>query len=67
MVRRARIGIAVDNALDEVKAVADWITAAANDDGVAAAIDRLLTTLSPDTPANNYVATQPILEPRNAA
>lgn len=69
MVRRARIGIAVDNALDEVKAVADWVAAAADADGVAEAIDRLLATLTPsaDTPANHYVATQSLLEPRSAA
>jgi hydroxymethylpyrimidine pyrophosphatase-like HAD family hydrolase len=42
MLQRAGIGIAMDNALPEVKAAADWITAAANDDGVALAIDRLL-------------------------
>ncbi len=42
MLRSAGIGIAVDNALDEVKAAADWVTAAANADGVAAAIERLL-------------------------
>jgi hydroxymethylpyrimidine pyrophosphatase-like HAD family hydrolase len=42
MLRSAGIGIAVDNALDEVKAAADWVTAAANADGVAVAIDRLL-------------------------
>jgi Cof subfamily protein (haloacid dehalogenase superfamily) len=42
MLRRAAIGIAVDNALDEVKLVADWVTDAANADGVATAIERLL-------------------------
>ncbi len=42
MLRCAGIGIAVDNALDEVKAAADWVTDAANADGVAAAIERLL-------------------------
>lgn len=42
MLRHARIGIAVANALDEVKAAADWTTAAADDDGVAEAIERLL-------------------------
>ena len=42
MLRRAGIGIAVDNALDEVKAVADWVTDAADADGVATAIERLL-------------------------
>lgn len=42
MLRCAGVGIAVDNALDEVKAAADWVTADANADGVAAAIERLL-------------------------
>jgi Cof subfamily protein (haloacid dehalogenase superfamily) len=42
MLRRAGVGIAVDNALDEVKTVADWVTDAANADGVATAIERLL-------------------------
>lgn len=42
MVRRAGVGIAVANALDEVKAVANWVTDSANADGVASAIDRLL-------------------------
>lgn len=46
MLCHAWIGIAVDNALDEVKQVADWTTAAADDDGVAAAIDRLLEVLA---------------------
>lgn len=56
MLRHARIGIAVANALDEVKAVADWTTAAAEDDGVAAAIERLLAaaqgTAEPGTDHN---------------
>ena len=42
MLHCARIGIAVGNALNEVKAAADWITGDANHDGVADAIDRLL-------------------------
>jgi Cof subfamily protein (haloacid dehalogenase superfamily) len=42
MVACAGVGIAVDNALPEVKAVADWITLSNEADGVAAAIDRLL-------------------------
>jgi Cof subfamily protein (haloacid dehalogenase superfamily) len=46
MLRRAAIGIAVDNALGEVKAAADWITDAANDDGVATAIERLMDLAS---------------------
>jgi Cof subfamily protein (haloacid dehalogenase superfamily) len=42
MLCRAGVGIAVANALDEVKAAADWVTDAANADGVAVAIERLL-------------------------
>jgi Cof subfamily protein (haloacid dehalogenase superfamily) len=51
MVRCAGVGIAVANALDEVKAVADWVTDSANADGVAAAIDRLLAQTAPHPPA----------------
>lgn len=74
MVRRAGIGIAVANALDEVKEAADWVTAAADEDGVAEAIERLLqapaslstSALTAHT-GNHYVATEPILEsPRPA-
>jgi Cof subfamily protein (haloacid dehalogenase superfamily) len=42
MLRCAGVGIAVDNALDEIKAAADWVTDSANADGVAVAIERLL-------------------------
>ncbi|MCS6825937.1 MAG: HAD family hydrolase [Caldilinea sp.] len=42
LVRCSDIGIAVANALPEVKAVADWIAPSADDDGVAYVIDRLL-------------------------
>ena len=42
MVRTSGIGIAVDNALPEVKAVADWIAPSHAQDGVAHAIQRLL-------------------------
>ncbi|HHW87687.1 MAG TPA: Cof-type HAD-IIB family hydrolase [Chloroflexi bacterium] len=42
MVRASGIGIAVDNALPEVKAVADWIVPGHDADGVAHAIHRLL-------------------------
>jgi hypothetical protein len=42
MLRRAAIGIAMDNALDEVKAIADWTTGPADADGVADAIERVL-------------------------
>lgn len=42
MVRSSGVGIAVDNALPEVKAVADWIVPGHDADGVAHAIHRLL-------------------------
>ncbi len=42
MVRASGIGVAVENALPEVKAVADWIAPHHDDDGVAHAIDRVL-------------------------
>jgi len=42
MVRDAGYGIAVENAVPEVKHVADWITSSNNEEGVAAAITRLL-------------------------
>ncbi|MFN3334288.1 MAG: HAD family hydrolase [Caldilinea sp.] len=42
MVRRSGVGIAVENALPEVKAVADWIAPHNDADGVAFAIHRLL-------------------------
>lgn len=44
MVAHAGIGIAVANAVPELLAIADWITAANDEDGVALAIDRLLGT-----------------------
>lgn len=43
MVRCSGIGIAVENALPEVKAVADWVVPHHDEDGVACAIRRLLT------------------------
>lgn len=42
MIANAGIGIAMDNAVDEVKAVANWITESNDRDGVARAIERLL-------------------------
>lgn len=42
MVRCSDIGVAVANALPEVKAVADWIAPSADEDGVAYVIDHLL-------------------------
>lgn len=46
MVRRAGIGVAMDNAVDEVKAVADWIAPSNDADGVAVTIDRLLQAMT---------------------
>lgn len=74
MVRQAGIGIAVANALDEVKAAADWVTSSADEDGVAAAIDRLLQAPAPipasavaaDT-GNYHVTSERILEPPHPA
>jgi 5-amino-6-(5-phospho-D-ribitylamino)uracil phosphatase len=43
MVRGAGCGIAMGNAIDAVKAAADHVTASNDADGVAAAIDRLLS------------------------
>lgn len=42
MVRCARVGVAVANAIDEVLAVADVVTAANDEDGVAQALDLIL-------------------------
>lgn len=42
MIRAAGIGVAMENAVDEIKGIADFITASNDDDGVAVTIDRLL-------------------------
>lgn len=42
MISRAGSGVAVDNALPEVKAAADEVTASNDEDGVAEALERLL-------------------------
>lgn len=42
MVRMAGVGIAMGNAVDEVRAVADWIAPTNDEDGVAVAIEWLL-------------------------
>jgi Cof subfamily protein (haloacid dehalogenase superfamily) len=42
MIRDAGYGVAMDNALDRVKEKADWVTASADEDGVALAIERIL-------------------------
>jgi len=42
MLREAGIGVAMDNAADTVKAAADCITLSNNEDGIAAALEKLL-------------------------
>ena len=42
MIRYAGLGVAMDNAKDEVKAVAGYVTATNDDDGVALAVERFL-------------------------
>ncbi|MFD2613267.1 HAD family hydrolase [Paenibacillus gansuensis] len=42
LLRRAGLGIAMGNAVDEVKAAADWVTADCDSDGVAKAIQYIL-------------------------
>lgn len=42
MISRAGSGVAVDNALPEVKAAADEVAASNDEDGVAEALERLL-------------------------
>jgi hydroxymethylpyrimidine pyrophosphatase-like HAD family hydrolase len=44
MVDYAGLGIAMENAVDEVKAVADYITASNDEDGVALAIEKFVLT-----------------------
>lgn len=41
MVRDSKLGIAMDNAVDEIKQVADWITLSSEDDGVAYALNKI--------------------------
>ena len=40
MIQSAGIGVAMGNALPEVKAVADWVTDSVKEDGVATALRR---------------------------
>ena len=43
MVEAAGLGVAMDNAVPDVKRVADYVTSSNDEDGVAAAIDRFLS------------------------
>jgi Cof subfamily protein (haloacid dehalogenase superfamily) len=45
MIRKAGFGVAMGNALPEVKAAADFITASCDEDGVALAIEKVLAEL----------------------
>jgi len=42
MLEYAGIGIAMGNAVDEVKAIADFITVSNDEDGIAIALEQLL-------------------------
>ncbi len=42
MIRTAGLGVAMENAVDELKAVADYITFSNEEDGVAAALDKMM-------------------------
>ena len=42
MIRTAGLGVAMENAVDELKAVADYITLSNEEDGVAAALDKIM-------------------------
>jgi hydroxymethylpyrimidine pyrophosphatase-like HAD family hydrolase len=42
MIRGAGLGVAMGNALDEVKAAADWVAPAHDDDGLVHVVERLL-------------------------
>ena len=43
MIKKAGMGVAVENAVSEVKTVADFITKSNNDDGIAFALNKLLS------------------------
>jgi hypothetical protein len=47
MIRYAGLGVAMGNALDEVKAAADHVTASNREDGVARAIERFVLDVAP--------------------
>ena len=42
MLRKAKVGVAVANALDEVKAAADYVTARNTEDGLAKAFEKFV-------------------------
>lgn len=46
MIEWAGTGIAMGNAVDEVKAVAQMVTANNNEDGIAVALDKLLARIA---------------------
>ena len=42
MIQQAGLGVAMENAIPELKEKADWVTSANDDDGLAAAIEKML-------------------------
>ena len=42
MVKYAGIGVAMENAVDEVKQVADYVTASNNEDGIAKVVEKFV-------------------------
>jgi Cof subfamily protein (haloacid dehalogenase superfamily) len=57
MLRYAGIGIAMENAPEAVKAIADWVTATIDEDGVATALERwILQAGSNPAPALAYAS-----------
>lgn len=55
MLQWAGVGVAMGNALPEIKAVADWVTSSVSDHGVASAIERFI--LSPDVETKHLLTT----------
>jgi hydroxymethylpyrimidine pyrophosphatase-like HAD family hydrolase len=42
MLQSAGYGVAMENGIDELKQIADWVTASCEEDGVAVAIESVL-------------------------
>ena len=42
MLRQAGMAVAMENAVDSVKAQADWVTGRCDEDGLVAVVDRIL-------------------------
>ena len=46
MIEGAGIGVAMGNAVDEAKSVADYVTLSNNDDGIAKVIDKFVFNIA---------------------